>query len=247
MIKILREVEPQFLKDNKVQLWDDLSQAISQYGTYAKIPDDRKEKLIHKYRHKDVKDALIKSTEGKCAFCECIPSEGGNIEVEHFRPKSLYPSETFEWENLLPACRRCNSAKDDHDTGLNPIVNPYNEDPSDFFYYEGLNLKGRQGPLNDVAELTIQVCGLNTLRLWEPRSKIFISLHDFEASLKTSLENYEEAKTPIKKRNRLMSIREAIDRIEMLARRSEKYSGFCSHYLNKSSIYAEAKELVSKI
>ncbi|EZP64242.1 HNH endonuclease [Pseudomonas sp. RIT357] len=246
MIKLARSPEPQYLKDNKNEFWVSLEDAINKYGSYKLIPKLEKEKLVGFYRHPEVKVPLVKSSNGKCAFCECIPSEGGNVEVEHYRPKSLYPELTFEWGNLLPACHRCNGDKFDHDTGVEPIVNPFDCDPKDYFYFDGLNIKGLQGVGNEIAERTIEVCGLNSLRLWEPRSKIYVSLHDFEASLFTAINNYNEAVTPVKKRNRLKSIRESVDRIEMLAREGERYSSFCASYLNGSEIYKGAKKLISE-
>lgn len=244
MIKLVRGVEPAFLRDNKDMLLKELEEAIEKYGGYKDIPDDEKAKLVAPYRHKEVKAALVESSNGKCAFCECIPSEGGNVEVEHYKPKSLYPSYTFDWDNLLPACRRCNGDKSHHDTVAEPIVNPFEHNPEEYFFYEGLNLKGRPGDLLHVAELTIEVCGLNTLRLWEPRSKIYVCLHDFEFSIRRAVKDYQEATTPLKKSNRLRSIREAIDRIEMLARNSERYSSFCDSYLKSSNIYLEAKKML---
>lgn len=244
MIKINRSAEPKFLKDNKLSLWTALDAAIKKYGSYKDIPLGEKSKLVSAYRHADVKSALVASSEGKCAFCECVPSEGGNVEVEHYNPKSLYPELTFEWENLLPSCNRCNRDKSDHDTRVRPIVNPYEHDPKEFFYYEGLNIKPLDGESFDVADLTIKVCGLNSLRLWEPRSKIYVSLHDFERSLQEALTKYNEAPTDLIKSNRLRSIREAVDRIEMLGRSNEKYSSFSASFLDASVIYLAAREIL---
>ncbi|MGB4486839.1 MAG: retron system putative HNH endonuclease [Pseudomonas veronii] len=246
MIKLSRMPEPQYLIDNKEALREALEKAIDVYGSYEFIPKLEKERLVSYYRHKDIKAPLVESSYGKCAFCECIPSEGGNVEVEHYKPKSLYPELTFEWMNLLPSCHRCNGDKSDHDTGIEPIINPYEDDPSEIFYYSGLNIKGVPGDFFEVAERTIEVCGLNSLRLWEPRSKIYVSMHDFEMSLLKAVQNYEEALTPIKKRNRLRAIRDSIDRIELLARECERYSSFCASFLIGSEIYAAAKKIASE-
>jgi len=43
------------------------------------------------------------------ACCYCANSIGS--EVEHVRPKALYPDETFVWPNLLLICGRCNRRK----------------------------------------------------------------------------------------------------------------------------------------
>ena len=53
-----------------------------------------------------------------CAYCErrCErPPSGKKPErdqdntVDHFRPRSRFPDRTFEWENLVYACYRCNT------------------------------------------------------------------------------------------------------------------------------------------
>lgn len=244
MIKLTRGVEPNFLTSNKTNLWRSLEEAIKIYGSYKLIPPDVKEKLVCNYRHSEIKEALIESSSGKCAFCECVPSEGGNVEVEHFKPKSKYPNFTFEWENLLPACRRCNGSKDDHDTDLEPIVNPYIQNPSDFFFYDSLNIKPLVGTNHEVATRTIEICGLNTIRLWKPRSQILVSLHDFEQSLEAALEDFRLADTSRKQANRKRSIREALSRIEELSKTAEKYSAFCGFFLRDSAIYMQAKLLI---
>lgn len=244
MIKLKRGGEPNFLTCNKTSLWGSLEEAIVFYGSYKLIPSDVKEKLVCHYRHAEIKEALVESSSGKCAFCECIPSEGGNVEVEHFKPKSKYPNFTFEWENLLPACRRCNGSKDDHDTELEPIVNPYLQNPSDFFLYESLSIKPIIGENYEVAVRTIEVCGLNTIRLWKPRSQILVSLHDFEKSLEAALESFRLADTNRKKTNRKRAIGEALFRIEELSKSAEKYSAFCSFFLRDSEIYMQAKLLI---
>lgn len=45
----------------------------------------------------------------RCGYCE---DSVGN-EIEHIRPKNLYPERTFVWENYLLACGGCNRAKGD--------------------------------------------------------------------------------------------------------------------------------------
>ncbi len=45
----------------------------------------------------------------RCMYCEDSAAD----EVEHFRPKNLYPQHVFDWENYLYACRPCNRPKSD--------------------------------------------------------------------------------------------------------------------------------------
>lgn len=79
-----------------------------------------------------IRDALLGMSHNKCCYCECdISKESKYLEVEHFHPKGKYPDEVVSWENLLPACKRCNGQKNNHDTVAEPIVNPASDCPQD--------------------------------------------------------------------------------------------------------------------
>lgn len=56
-----------------------------------------------------VKRVLVQmcSGAGRCGYCEDSMAD----EVEHIKPKDLYPEETFLWENYLYACGPCNGPK----------------------------------------------------------------------------------------------------------------------------------------
>lgn len=43
----------------------------------------------------------------RCMYCEDSAAD----EVEHHRPKDLYPEHVFDWENYLYACGPCNGPK----------------------------------------------------------------------------------------------------------------------------------------
>ncbi len=81
---------------------------------------DFHKKLVFKlYAEKDdVKLALGKLFDNRCAFCECS-LDNKDLHIEHFRPKALvtksdHPTQegywwlAATWENLLPACGHCN-------------------------------------------------------------------------------------------------------------------------------------------
>lgn len=244
MIKLERGAEPQVMVNNKAQWQKDLQDAITLYGSYKDIPDKEKKKLTSFYRNDAVREGLVKSSQGKCAFCECIPSEGGNIEIEHFKPKSEYPEFTFEWDNFLPSCRKCNGSKGSHDTVIEPIINPYDTNPKNVFHFVDIEIKASNTDVKQVAEKTIKVCGLNTLRLWKPRAEILLALRIFTKSIEEAIEELVDADTDRKKEIRINKLREAIDTIEMLTDSSEKYSSFCSDFLERSEVYLKAKRLV---
>lgn len=72
------------------------------------------------FKHSDVKDALYKLFNGKCAYCESKVTKTSPIDKEHFRPKTKIKNRetgdsqrgyywlAAEWENLLSACSNCN-------------------------------------------------------------------------------------------------------------------------------------------
>ncbi len=60
------------------------------------------------YRSDDVKRALNELFHGKCAYCESRYGAVQPMDVEHWRPKSIYYWLAADWNNLLPSCIDCN-------------------------------------------------------------------------------------------------------------------------------------------
>ena len=56
-----------------------------------------------------VRSALTQMCQGarRCGYCEDSVAD----EVEHIKPKDLFPEEVFQWRNYLYACGQCNSPK----------------------------------------------------------------------------------------------------------------------------------------
>lgn len=245
MIKITRGVAPKILKEESVNWLKALQDAIHTYGSYKTIPEKERDKLISHYRHVTIQQELAISTHGKCAFCECHPAEGGFIQVEHFKPKSIYSDLTFDWDNFLPICGQCNTSKSDHDTGIEPILNPYDDNPMQYFEFDQISLKPLPGPAFDIAKLTIEVCGLQSIRLWKPRADILVSLTTFSEAINQALIDYKDADTQRKRDARLRKLRESILTIESLAEPNGKFSAFCKTYLMNCQFYKMAKLVIS--
>src|SRR2546426_12783509 len=55
---------------------------------------------------KDTLDAMCSGAR-RCMYCEDSAAD----EIEHHRPKNLYPELAFAWENYLYACGPCNGPK----------------------------------------------------------------------------------------------------------------------------------------
>lgn len=215
--------------------------AVDKYGGYSKIPSKERENLLSHYRHRDIQNTLAKSSYDKCAFCECKPGESSNIEVEHFAPKSIYSDLTFEWDNLLPACQRCNQAKSDFDTIKNPIINPSKIDPETLLTYNCLRIAPILGTVyEEEAKTTIDVCNLNCTRLYRARANLMQSLTEYLDELREKLNLIKEADTELKRARRITKLRNSLDKINQLLENESTYAGFCRWFMSESPEYKEA-------
>lgn len=246
MIKIQKSIAPQILTDNH-DLWTNaLLTAVSSHGGYSNIPEAEKERLLLHYRHKDIKKALTESSHCKCAFCECKPGKSGNIEVEHFKPKSLYPALTFDWDNLLPACRKCNEAKSDYDTHTTPIIDPTKEDPEQLLTYRFIEICPISGTAGEEkAQNTIDVCNLNCPRLFSARSELMVALTEYMNEIRDKISLVDEADTPRKRSVRITKLSNSLEQIDKLLQDDSIFSGFCRWFITQFPEYQEAKQLVA--
>jgi len=169
MIRMRRGRAPDILSRNRARWTRDLLQ--------AKTPEEH-ERALSRYRHKDVKDALVALFHGKCAYCESFIRHVDYGHIEHYRPKAKYPKQTFSWSNLVLACGLCNGSeyKGGHfplKAEGGPLINPCTEDPAQHLSFEydpvaklasvrGKTLRGRT---------TRKLLGLNRHELRNHRSK----------------------------------------------------------------------------
>ncbi|MDR0909365.1 MAG: HNH endonuclease [Spirochaetaceae bacterium] len=121
------------------------------------------------YKHPQNKDALRKSTSGKCMYCESKIDHNSFAHVEHIKPKAKYPELEFVWDNLGYSCERCNNYKGDiYDEAL-PFINPYDEEPEGHIIFIGALAFCKQG--SERGEFTIKALQLNRADLIEDRQE----------------------------------------------------------------------------
>lgn len=119
--------------------------------------------LLTRYAHPDVKAALVKETNGKCAYCESPFTHVTYGDVEHITPKSLDERLRFVWTNLTIACDVCNQNKSNY-TGL---LDPYECEPRELFEYFGPLMWAVHS--HESAQLTEELLDLNRAGLLERR------------------------------------------------------------------------------
>lgn len=80
--------------------------------------------------------ATISGPGERCMFC----SGSEASQVEHFRPKAVFPNEAMTWTNFLWVCGICNQHKSDHfPPATEPggrFIDPTIENPWDFFEFD---------------------------------------------------------------------------------------------------------------
>lgn len=130
MIKLTKQSKPKVLVDN-AEKWT--KELMSYVDREMKVPDFVK----NRYNHPEIKALLETETHGKCMYCEGYIGAVSYSHIEHFRPKTPYPGKTFEWENLGLSCQVCNTSKNDVFDEALPYINPYYENPDDYFFFLG--------------------------------------------------------------------------------------------------------------
>jgi hypothetical protein len=143
-----------------VQWTNDAKQDIATSGKLSKRANAR-------YRRDAIKQAVLHDSHGKCMYCEVNVTAGAYGDIEHMKPKSSHVDDMYEWSNLGVSCDVCNTNKSNiYDKSL-PFVNPYDENPSDFFEAEGAYVFHKPG--NKRGEVTEQIIDLNRGELLEKR------------------------------------------------------------------------------
>lgn len=224
MIKIKRTAKP-------TELTDEIRDALTkQYKTTNEAV----------WNKPYIKKALLEMSHNKCAYCELKLSEEGKfLQVEHFHCKKLYPNEVVIWENLLPSCNRCNINKSSHDTISEPIINPCNDNPSDYLYMENYRIKSKNH--NSLGQTTIDILYLNESEsLVLPRFNIgnkvldkIETIHELLISYANGTENSTRRKNKI-----INSLKELL----RLAKPDKEYSATISTVIMSDDIYDSIKQ-----
>ncbi len=247
MIHIERGSEPpEELKINGNRWTRELLSAIEQYKGYDKIPKEIKNAMWLHYRHKNIKEALFQASYKKCAFCESKPEEnGGNIEVEHFKPKSLYPEQAFAWENMLPVCRKCNNSKSDWDTESKPIINPAEDDPEMRLTYNFLIIKAINST-DIIATRTIEICNLNSEVLCSARAELLKYLTSYQKNLEETLKEIETAERERIRINKINKLQDSLNVMNRLLQSDAKYAGYTRFFLRQCEPYQKALAFIQE-
>ncbi len=121
-----------------------------------------------RYRHPQIKAALRTETNEKCAYCESKIPHTFPGETEHIVPSSVRPELVVEWSNLTLACTECNRRKGDYYDEAEPLLNPYQDDPSHHIRFYGPLCLHAPGSVRGLA--TVLRLELSRIELHERRA-----------------------------------------------------------------------------
>lgn len=247
MIKVKKGAEPKVLQDNKTTWTDGLMALVDKYGSYADIPKKEKDAAIKYYAHPDISAALIGTqAKAKCIYCESYTNISGYANIEHYHPKSLYPKEIFDWNNLFIGCTVCNTPKNNFDTVKEPFIHPINDNPEDYLTFDELQYvpKSKDGEAYLKANNVIKNCDLKRQSLVRKHADILLSFLKTYDTLLDKIAHYNGLRSDSKKLEDAIDILESLTILSEEAGDNAEYAAYMRYLLRK---YPEIKDAVSII
>lgn len=131
------------------------------------MAENPSETNTYRYRHPEIKQALLDETYCKCVYCESDVRHNCPGDIEHKLPRSKRPDLVYAWENLTIACSECNRRKLDYYDPACPFFDPSGEDVESRIQHLGPFVFSVPGDVR--SEVTIRLLELDKL---EPRKKL---------------------------------------------------------------------------
>ena len=187
-----------------------------------------------------IRNSLLKMSHGKCCYCECkINNAGSDLHIEHYHPKDIYKDEVVVWDNLLPACSRCNTKKGKLDTKKNPIIHPVRNNPKTHLRVEQYYFSHK----DELGEFTIEKLKLNDeVKLSIDRFQLGFSITKSLNDLAKEIANYLQNATHFTAKQETIISRKLTDIIQF-GTADKKYSAVISSVILTNSDYQEIKQL----
>lgn len=147
MRRITKGQEPGILTDN----------AADWIQAYLDDPGNNTKK--YRYRHPEIKKALVGETSSKCVYCESKIGHNTPGDVEHKIPSSARPELHFAWQNLTLACTECNRRKLAYYDPDVPFIDPNQDDVDNRILHLGPLVSWAPG--DSAAEVSVRLLELH--------------------------------------------------------------------------------------
>jgi uncharacterized protein (TIGR02646 family) len=156
MRTIVKGEAPQILAEN-ARLW---TKEYMRARRSPPVPDV----ISFRYRHEEIKAALIQEASGKCVYCESKMLHVSPGDIDHLLPSKRFPRKRFDWANLTLSCPVCNRNKSDYYSRRTPLLNPYDDNVERLLVHYGPLVSAADS--NRSARQTIDKLDLNRAELW---------------------------------------------------------------------------------
>lgn len=116
---------------------------------------------------------LVQEQKSICCYCcSSLKADASDAHNEHIRPRSSYPNDSMDYDNLVASCNNGNTCgaakKDSYDSRL--FVSPLQDDCEEHFVYlEDGRIKG----ITEQGRYTVDVLKLNQRSLVNQRKVLF--------------------------------------------------------------------------
>ncbi len=194
-------------------------------------PKDKENEKYFKIKWRNLKEIYVNIVENKCPICNnSINTLNKGSELDHYRPKSKYPSEAYNYKNYIILCTVCNGSSCKHtkfplwkNSEKSPLLfNPTTDNPLELFEIEFLinkygqnilkvneNKSKKSEYMSAKAKETLKVYKLNDISRNDLMRTLSNTLIEF-ATAKYRLNALNKAdKTNIKNYNRIQNIYKA--------------------------------------
>jgi len=189
------------------------------------------------WKRKIIEDAVNQIAFGKCCYSEVLLNEEGKyMEIDHFYPKSIFPEKVVEWGNLLPSNKKCNISKGNHNSLLEPIINPIFDNPKEHLYISAY----RFFPKTSIGKRTIEVLALNDREHFvNPRSAIGEKINELLCDLHEDIENLANSLSP---NNTVEIVARRFKKLLLQSTRQNEYSATLSTVILTNEFFKEIEK-----
>ena len=188
----------------------------------------------------DYLQILLRMSHKKCAYCEKKILRKGEADKEHFIAEYINPDSSEEWDNFLPACTACNSAKLKWNCLIEPIINPTKEIPKEHLQYFNLHFYNRN--ISKLGENTITCFEFNSSSFWEDKYIFSKNIVDKIEHCITLLDAYQNNDLEVNKRklqNKVLGLLE-------LTQPNSEYSALYATFICESPAYKILKAALKR-
>lgn len=102
-----------FVEANRASVFG--AKAVRSKSAKALLPQEATNAFLHSFEWRRVRMLAIKKYGNRCQCCGASPATGAVINVDHIKPRKLFPDLALTLENLQVLCHECNHGKGNWD------------------------------------------------------------------------------------------------------------------------------------